>query len=163
MNRRNFIVESISGIAAVGMVGNLQGHQKIDKNGVFVSKFLMADHLNGNKRIYSKKICENIVKNFKPVMGQIGPRKDGLNHLSQASHYIHEVYFDDPYLMAKIEILNTDQGRILKEMMSLNSVEFRSAGKANDGWYDESGIMIVSDSYQMFSIDALPSNIAASL
>ena len=47
MNRRNFIVESISGIAAVGMVGNLQGHQKIDKNGV-LQKIWPAVKIDGH-------------------------------------------------------------------------------------------------------------------
>lgn len=119
-------------------------------------KVLKFDVKNLNDRIYTK---ENIIpqiehfnskaKNY-PIFGQIGYPEtfNATIDVHQMSHKVHELYIEDDYLMAKIEILSTKAGKLLNDFIDNTVFRTRSAGTVDE---DSDIVNIV----EIFTIDAI--------
>ena len=122
----------------------------------------VADKVNFNGRIYSLEILNCVVDDAKrnggPILGKIGMDhidwRNGLS-LSQTSHIIKDLKVKDDTLIADIEILETPEGKRLKELMKFEKMVYRMAGV---GEVDENGMVL---NYKLTSINAVPALSAA--
>jgi hypothetical protein len=106
-------------------------------------KLLRFNVENLNHRIYTREeVCPHLEylnerAKSNQLYGQIGYPENFELSLTKASHKIEKIYVDGDYLMADIEILDTKEGNLLKDMMKEfgeDSIVFRtrSAGVINE-------------------------------
>ena len=171
MNRRTFLGETLAGAAGIFMAGNLWA----DTTPVPLrSEHLVAkaDVPNGNRRIYTKALLEDVVAKFKAMpprtlMGHLGMQSDSIIHLDKASHLITDLNLKSAgsevglYLVAEIEVLATPCGVILKQLLATPGVvAFRTAG-IGSGNTNEEGVLVLGSNYKFITINAIPAKEAA--
>ncbi len=99
-----------------------------------------ADVPNGNGRIYSRKVLENCIKEFKPMKGYV--LGNAYPKINEITHLVKSLYMKDDYLMAKIKILDK---KILTE-----TLKFRTYGTAA---VDNK---VIQEDYKLIAITAIP-------
>jgi len=115
-------------------------------------KILRFGVKNLHKRIYIKENIQDILENLNAkassgvIYGQIGVL-DLFTSLKKSSHIIHKFYIEDNFLMADIEILDNEYGKILKD--SLNDYVFRPTSA---GTIDEQGVINIK---KIITVDAV--------
>ena len=118
--------------------------------------FLYYDKENGNDRIYTKEISEDIVKQFKKhelnMFGELGQTAITFTSLTP-SHVVTDIWIDekDQSIKGTIEVLDTPKGKMLKELVTVGvpmSMASRGTGKVN-----EKGIV---EDYELVSFDVIP-------
>ena len=87
-----------------------------------------ADAKNGNGRVYPKEILEREVQKYKDsfvkenrALGELDHPDSPIINLKNVCHNIKDVWWNGDDVMAKIEILTTPSGNILKELL-LNGI-----------------------------------------
>lgn len=105
---------------------------------------LECDKPNKNGRIYPKELFEKGVNDSKTVYGKIGMVEgDGVIDLSKISHKVDFIQLEGDILVGELTILDTPEGKILKDMNSMNGVDisnnFRPAGMGNIRRVEEGG------------------------
>lgn len=169
MNRRKFLVET--GFFAYGMstcaklLAGLQPgeHLRIQ------TPIICVDRPNGNGHLYTKESVENMLSKLFPntnLFGTVGfPAEPPHNiQMKDISHKVNRLYMKDwmdtPWLHAEIEILDTPQGRVLKDVMKDQDICFRTSAEVSDYKYDENNICIVHD-FEIKSVNAIPTSEAS--
>lgn len=99
---------------------------KLDFSKAATVAILVADQPTITGRIYPSDTVRKLVETFKPGMGQlsdVGIRSDGFVNLERVSHLITEMWFDesDKTLYAKIKILDTKNGDVVKHVLTENA------------------------------------------
>ena len=104
---------------------------------------IFTNFLNANDRIYDIMTCEEIIKQYKEKMEQMGVVYGELGHpdnqkkllkfkhnisTTKISHTIKDLWLESGVLKAEIKILNTHNGKILKKMIDDMVFSSRSAG-----------------------------------
>lgn len=151
-----------------GFVLNL--NESTDKGLIkFRGKFQEAEAVNKNKRKYPYDVLNANVKALIPIIeargliGELDHPTDSIIHFEKASHVITKLWWEGNNLMGEGEILNTPHGRILKALINDGvRVGISSRGVGN-GRVDESGILVIGESYKLLTFDAVadPSTHAA--
>jgi len=159
IDRREFLTEIAVGCLAMPLL------TKPEINGNYLkTEVLRVDHVNGNKRIYPRKVVEKAIADKQQLLGEFWTdgvhRKEGTIHFANVSHEIKNLYLEDDCLMADIQILQTPRGRILKDL--LQETAFRPFG-IGSGKVNDDGIFVINDNYKLISIDAMPAKVAAKL
>ena len=81
-----------------------------------------ANSLNQNKRIYPRNILEREVSKYidlvsdRRSLGELDHPDSSVINLSNVSHLITDLWWQEDDLLAKLEILSTPSGNILKEL-----------------------------------------------
>ena len=117
MDRRTFLSETLIGGISALLIGNVKLRAEQVKssvpnvvpmqNGHWLATVLRAEHPNGNKRIYPRKILEKVVEKFHcdgigTTAGQLGMTTDGLIHCKDMSHLVMDLYMKNDCLVAEI-------------------------------------------------------------
>lgn len=117
--------------------------------------FLVADTKNANGRIYSQKLCENVVSKFSTVIkenravGELNHPNSPTINLDRVSHKIESLKMENKHGIGKAKILDTPMGKIARTLIKegvLLGVSTRGLGKV-----DEEGN--VNDNYKLVTID----------
>jgi len=111
---------------------------------------------NKNNRIYDQETAEKMVSQFNETREKFGHFLGELGHgeicgitLSNVSHDVEELLIKDGFVVAKINIKNTDAGKTLKSIEDNFVYRTRGIGNVNeDGTID-------SETYKLLSIDAI--------
>jgi hypothetical protein len=117
-----------------------------------------AGKLNGNGRIYPRPVLEREVKRYQSMveerraLGELDHPEDSIINLKNASHLITEVWWDGDQVMAKLEVLNTPSGKILKELIS-GGVKLGISSRGLGSVRNESQGTIVEDDFQLICFD----------
>lgn len=83
-----------------------------------------ANALNQNKRIYPKHILEREVDRYRDLvkerrsLGELDHPDSSVVNLANTSHLVSDLWWDGDDLMAKIEVLPTPSGNILKQLFA---------------------------------------------
>jgi hypothetical protein len=87
-----------------------------------------ADAKNGNGRVYPKDTLEREIQKYKDTyirenraLGELDHPESPIINLKNVCHNVKDVWWDGDDVMAKIEILTTPSGNILKELL-LNGI-----------------------------------------
>ena len=100
----------------------------------FIALICESNKPNANNRIYPKDILAEQVDSLQDdvkqrrLMGELGQPSDATIHLDKVSHIITDLYMSDNLMMAEIEVLDTTNGKKLKELLSNGQVGFRMSG-----------------------------------
>lgn len=111
-------------------------------------------------RIYPIEVIKKMVKemresikNRRMICQMETPTRTGCVSIAEASHLITSLKIDNGNrLIAEIEILNTEKGKKLQEMLkNKQSISFHLNGVGSTTKNDD-GIDVVGDDYQIFNI-----------
>ena len=129
-----------------------------------------CDVPNGNGRVYSKYVWEKALADFQSKLakgevlgtmqsGEYSP--DALDRCPDeptAAFRVKSINIDDAkFVQATVDILDTEAGRLLLEVMETTAMEFRPSG---NGEIDKDGKV---SNYELLSIHAFPADHAAAL
>ncbi|RTK95547.1 MAG: hypothetical protein EKK64_06910 [Neisseriaceae bacterium] len=178
MERRNFL-KTVAAIIPFGFAAKCFGNQNqlaSNQEEFFIyTSILRVDTVNGNKRIYPKHVVNKAISLNqdcfgKCFYGEFFSAEDMFNNrtrseisLANVSHSVEELSFVGDYLIAKIKVLDTPRGRILKPLIKEGKICFRPRGICI-ALADRSdpSITLIKD-YKLISVDALLTSDAASL
>lgn len=90
------------------------------------------DKLNLNGRIYTEEVIDKMIEDFNsrkhPVLGGIG-YEPGLSDISleNVSHQVTKLFKKDGQILAEMEILGTEKGHELENLIKADVVKFRTS------------------------------------
>lgn len=98
-------------------------------------RIMRADVPNGNGRVYPMSALEHCVERGKTetIFGTLGAPCKGAVDLNEVSHVVRNLRIEDGYLIGDIEILQTEKGDILGQLLDAVQIDFRAAGTGNLG------------------------------
>lgn len=158
MDRREFI-----GVVTASCLGSqLLSEEEVNHEVNYISEniacanVLKINYKNGNGRVYSDKVVDEIIENFERIKFIYG-RLDDLNcpfTLKNVSHFVYDFSVENDFLVAHVKILDTEKGRILKKFK--NEYVFRTCGegKVENGKVHD---------YRLIAVDAVKKVQATSL
>tara|TARA_R110000824_G_scaffold16126_5_gene67174 strand:+ start:3633 stop:4238 length:606 start_codon:yes stop_codon:yes gene_type:complete len=117
-----------------------------------------AGTVNGNGRIYEKRILEREVKKYQVLvqerraLGELDHPEDSIINLKNASHLITDVWWDGDRVMAKLEVLSTPSGQILTALVQ-SGVKLGISSRGVGSVRSETHGTIVEDDFQLICFD----------
>ena len=117
-----------------------------------------ADHLNGNGRVYPRRVLEKEIENYKKLckerrsVGELDHPDDSVVNLKNVSHVILDVWWDRDKVMGKIEVLDTPSGQILKSLVE-SGIKLGISSRGLGSVHQESGRTVVEDDFQLICFD----------
>ena len=113
---------------------------------------------NGNGRIYERHILEREIEKYQALvqerraLGELDHPEDSVINLKNASHLITEMWWNGDKVMAKLEILDTPCGLILKALVR-NNVKLGISSRGLGSVRNESRGTVVEDDFQLICFD----------
>ena len=117
-----------------------------------------CDELNGNGRVYPRKILMREVENYKKLvedrraLGELDHPDDSVINLRNASHLVTDVWWDGESVMGKVQVLNTPSGNILKGLVE-SGVKLGISSRGLGSVRESQGKTIVEDDFQLICFD----------
>ena len=117
-----------------------------------------ADALNGNGRVYPRKVLQKEVKNYqklvkeKRALGELDHPEDSVINLKNASHLVTKLWWDGDNVMGKVQVLNTPSGNILKGLVE-SGVKLGISSRGLGTTDEKSGKTYVNDDFQLICFD----------
>jgi hypothetical protein len=131
----------------------------MQEGGIVLSGVMQkSDELNGNGRVYSKKILEREINNYQKIvedrraLGELDHPEDSVINLKNASHIVTKVWWDGNNVMGKVRVLNTPSGKILQSLIQSN-VKLGISSRGLGSTYKANGKTMVDDDYQLICFD----------
>lgn len=125
---------------------------------ILTGKIQEADVKNGNGRKYPEKILRREVEKYQQLIGEnraIGecdhPDSSVIN-LKNVSHLVTKIWWDGPAVMAKIKILTTPSGQIIKSLVE-SGVKLGISSRGLGSTHQSNGITMVDDDFQLICFD----------
>lgn len=131
----------------------------IKQGGMMLSGVVQrADARNGNGRIYPYSVLSREIEAYKKVVedrratGELDhPDRSAVN-LFNVSHLITEIWWNGKDVMAKIQVLNTPHGQVLRELVNAN-VKIGISSRGTGSVRESRGETIVEDDFQLICFD----------
>ena len=130
-----------------------------EENAMFLTGIMQrANHLNGNRRVYSRPILEREVENYKKLvrerraLGELDHPDSAVINLANAAHLVTEVWWDGSNVMGKVQVLNTPSGKILQELVN-DGVKLGISSRGLGSVSESKGRTIVEDDFQLICFD----------
>ena len=90
-----------------------------------IGKLQEAETKNGNGRVYPREVLQREVEKYikgpiaqNNAMGELDHPEASVINLSNVSHVVKRVWWEDNDLMGELELLNTPSGKIAMELVS---------------------------------------------
>ena len=136
--------------------------KKLVKSGVLILTGIMqkAEALNGNGRIYPKKVLEKELKNYQKLvkerraLGELDHPDDSVINLKNASHLVTDLWWEGEDVMGKIQILNTPSGQVLKALVEAD-VKLGISSRGLGTTKDKNGKTYVNNDFQLICFDVV--------
>ena len=139
-----------------------------NNNGRLIVKGVVqrADSKNGNGRVYPKETLEREVQKYKDTyitenraLGELDHPESPIINLKNVSHNVKDVWWDGDDVMAKIEVLTTPSGNILKELL-LNGITVGISSRGMGSVKQLGETVEVQDDFELLCWDfvSTPSN-----
>ena len=125
-----------------------------------------ADSKNGNGRIYPKETLQREVQKYKDTfisenraLGELDHPESPIINLKNVCHNVKDVWWDGDDVVAKIEILTTPSGNILKELL-LNGITVGISSRGMGSVKQLGETVEVQDDFELLCWDfvSTPSN-----
>ena len=133
--------------------------KKIQEGTMILSGMVQhAGRLNGNGRIYPRPILEREIKKYQKLvserraLGELDHPEDSIINLRNTSHLITEVWWDGDKVMAKMEVLGTPAGKILRNLIE-SGVKLGISSRGLGSIRSEAMGTIVEDDFQLICFD----------
>jgi hypothetical protein len=131
-----------------------------------------ADAPNQNNRVYKKAILEREIDRYMKVvkenraLGELDHPSDSVVNLKNVSHVIRDVWWSGNEVFGSVEILPTNAGKIVRDLIESNITLGISSRGIGDTIRDEmTGYDAVDESFQLICFDLVsePSTVNAFL
>ena len=130
-----------------------------EENAMFLTGVMQrANHLNGNRRVYSRPILEREVENYKKLvrerraLGELDHPDSAVINLANAAHLVTEIWWDKDAVMGKVQILNTPSGQILRSLVE-SGVKLGISSRGMGSVHEANGQTIVEEDFQLICFD----------
>jgi len=167
MDRRLFIEAvlggTIGGFTNIKMSNETPEVVRINEN-LYKAKILRADKPNGNARIYTRSLIQNMISSPIPPNGMIDSVAFAFDKVPPQliSHTVSKPKLEGDYLTVLITPINTIEGKRLQKLLEEKKVVFRPVGSSTIK-ENNKGIITLNDDYFLKAINAYEKDIAASL
>jgi hypothetical protein len=129
-------------------------------NGAIILSGVMqkADALNGNGRVYPRKVLEKEIKNYQKLinerraLGELDHPDDSVVNLKNTSHLVTNVWWDGENVMGKVLVLDTPSGKVLKSLVEAG-VKLGISSRGLGSTKEKSGKTYVNDDFQLICFD----------
>ena len=117
-----------------------------------------CDALNGNGRVYPRKILEKEIKNYKKLvderraLGELDHPDDSVINLKNASHMVTDIWWDNDSVMGKVMVLGTPSGQVLKALVEAG-VKLGISSRGLGSTKEKDGKTLVEDDFQLICFD----------
>lgn len=131
----------------------------VSEGGLILSgKIQEADVKNGNGRKYPEKILRREIEKYNSVimdgraLGELDHPESSVVNLKNVSHVVTKCWWDGPAVMAKIKVLNTPSGQILKSLVE-SGIKLGISSRGLGSTHQASGVTMVDDDFQLICFD----------
>lgn len=117
-----------------------------------------AETINQNKRVYPFSILKREVDNYQRFIqenrafGELDHPDSSVVELKNVSHVIRETWWDGNDLYGKVEVLNTEAGKVVRELINAGTtigISSRGVGSTRN----EGGVDIVQEDFMLICWD----------
>ena len=117
-----------------------------------------AETINQNKRVYPYSILKREVDNYQRFIkenrafGECDHPESSVVELKNVSHVVRETWWDGNDLYGKVEVLNTDSGKVIRDLINANTtigISSRGVGSTRN----EGGVDIVQEDFMLICWD----------
>jgi len=137
-----------------------EDEKRLVANGATILSGVMqkADALNGNGRVYPRKVLEKEMKNYQKLvkerrsLGELDHPDDSVVNLKNASHLVTKVWWDGDNVMGKAQVLNTPAGQVLKSLVEAG-VRLGISSRGMGSVHESNGDTMVEDDFQLICFD----------
>jgi len=134
--------------------------KRLVKSGTLILTGIMqkCDHLNGNGRVYPRKVLEKELKNYQKLvkerraLGELDHPDDSVINLKNASHLVTKLWWDGDSVMGKVQVLNTPSGQVLKALVEAG-VKLGISSRGLGTTKDKAGQTHVNNDFQLICFD----------
>lgn len=125
---------------------------------ILTGKIQEADVKNGNGRKYPEKILRREIEKYQQLvaenraLGEADHPDSSVINLKNVSHMITKIWWDGPAVMAKLKILNTPSGQIIKSLVE-SGVKLGISSRGLGSTHQSNGITMVDDDFQLICFD----------
>ena len=131
----------------------------VAEGGMILSgKIQEADVKNGNGRKYPEKILRREIEKYSQLvaesraLGECDHPESSVINLKNVSHMVTKIWWDGPAVMAKIKVLNTPSGQIIKSLVE-SGVKLGISSRGLGSTHQSGGITMVDDDFQLICFD----------
>jgi len=121
-------------------------------------KIQEADVKNGNGRKYPEKILRREVEKYETLIrenraiGECDHPDSSVINLKNVSHTITKIWWEGPVVMAKIRVLPTPSGQIIKALVQ-SGIKLGISSRGLGSTHEVNGITMVDDDFQLICFD----------
>lgn len=131
----------------------------IKEGGLILSgKIQEADVKNGNGRKYPEKILRREIEKYQQLvaenraLGECDHPESSVINLKNVSHMVTKIWWDGPAVMAKLKILNTPSGEVIKSLVQ-SGVKLGISSRGLGSTKEVGGVTVVDDDFQLICFD----------
>lgn len=137
-----------------------ESEKKLVENGhlILSGKIQEADVKNGNGRKYPEKILRREIERYQTLVrenraiGECDHPDSSVINLKNVSHTVTKVWWDGPVVMAKIRVLPTPSGEIIKALVQ-SGIKLGISSRGLGSTHEVNGITMVDDDFQLICFD----------
>ena len=137
-----------------------EAEKKLVKSGTMILSGVMqkCDALNGNGRVYPRRVLEKEVKNYQKLvkerraLGELDHPDESVINLKNSSHLVTKLWWDGDDVMGKVQILGTPAGQVLKSLVEAG-VKLGISSRGLGSTEEKSGKTYVKDDFQLICFD----------
>ena len=153
------ITEHMEADVDVSIIAEAKEDGTTEKKYVIEGIFAQAEQKNRNGRIYPQKTLENAVKKYVTEQVKTGRAVGELNHpsgptinLDKVSHLITELTWDGNNVMGKASILDTPNGKIVKNLLD-GGVKLGVSTRGMGSLEQRNGTNMVGNDFMLNTVD----------
>lgn len=120
--------------------------------------FMVAESLNGNKRMYPKSVLENELGRYSQIisenraMGELGHPANPTLNLDRVSHIITSLNMKENTVFGKAKILDTPCGKIAKNLLD-EGIRLGVSSRGLGSIKESNGMKIVQPDFKLMTVD----------
>lgn len=128
------------------------------KNYYISGPFMVAESLNGNKRVYPKSVLEQEMIRYQPLisekrsLGELGHPSNPTLNLDRVSHLITELKMDGNIVYGKAKILDTPTGKIAKNFLD-EGIRLGVSSRGLGSIKESNGMKVVQPDFKLMTVD----------
>lgn len=131
----------------------------VAEGGLILSgKIQEADVKNGNGRKYPEKILRREIEKYQKLveenraLGECDHPESSVINLKNVSHMVTKLWWEGPAVMAKIKVLPTPSGQIIKSLVQ-SGIKLGISSRGLGSTHQSNGVTMVDDDFQLICFD----------
>jgi hypothetical protein len=120
--------------------------------------FMVAETLNGNKRVYPRSVLEGELGRYAQIisenraMGELGHPSNPTLNLDRVSHIITQLTMNENIVFGKAKILDTPCGKIAKTFLD-EGIRLGVSSRGLGSIKESNGLKVVQPDFKLMTVD----------